>query len=317
MRSFHFMPEKNLEIVHTGFGPLYTYKDDAITKHLKMYGAYQRNDLSMALSFIKSGDIIFDIGAHIGTFSVPFAKKVGERGHVYAFDAFKDNYCVLKKNIKLNHLESLNTSFWAAVSDQKLNYKTQTGFLNNTGSTFLAVNDTNESVEFPSIVLDKYYKKINRNQAVDFIKVDTEGMDYKVLKSCEALINKNKPILFVEICTDFLKRFGHSSMDVQCLLKKYGYHFFINLGPSSSNSDFYLLGKLPNLYQPAGLFNLLAIHPTSNRYPKFYKGIFYTALFFPKHHIKRIIKRIFNIEIYGSFKQDVKNLIRSIRYLLS
>ena len=115
------MQEKNLEIVHTRFGPLCTFKGDVISRYLRTDGAYQRNDLSMALSIIKSGDIIFDIGAHIGTFSVPFAKKIGERGHVYAFEALKDNYRVLKKNIKLNRLESLITPFWAAVTDQKIN----------------------------------------------------------------------------------------------------------------------------------------------------------------------------------------------------
>ena len=308
-------PKKDLEIVDTIFGPLFSFKNDVITRYLKKYGAYQRNDLSMALSFIEVGDTILDIGAHIGTFAVPIAKRVGKSGHVYAFDALKSNYSILLQNIELNRLESLIRPFWAAVTDQNISYKTQTAFSNNSGSTFLTASETNESTEIPSIVLDRDYEKINKNQAIDFIKVDTEGMELNVLKSCEALIERYKPILFVEICSDFLERFGHSLKDIQRFLEKYDYHFFINLGPSSSNTDCFSLGKLSNLYLPAGLFDLLAIHPDSRRYPRYYSGLFSTALFFPMLHVKRIIKRIFNIEVGGSFKQDIRNLIKSIRFL--
>ncbi|RJQ28952.1 FkbM family methyltransferase [Candidatus Parcubacteria bacterium] len=311
------MDKQDLEIVNTLFGPLYTFKGDSISRDLKLYCAYQRNDLAMTQSFINKGDIVFDVGAHIGTFSIPIAKKVGGQGQVYAFEALEGNYRVLKKNIEFNLMESMITPAWAAVSDQGSYFKAQAGFLNNTGSTYLIAQESNQPEGIPSLVLDDYYRKIACRNCVDFIKIDTEGMEYRVLRGCEAILEKFKPCLLVEICPPFLMRFGHSARDIQTLLQKYGYHFFINLGPASSSSDSYVLGRLPNLYQPSGLFNLLAVHPDSNRYPKAYQGALATAFFFPKHHMKRICKRACRIRIDGSLKNDLSNLTRSIRFLLS
>ena len=38
------------------------------------------------MKFIKKGDYVFDIGSNIGAFTIPFAKKVGFNGKVYAFE---------------------------------------------------------------------------------------------------------------------------------------------------------------------------------------------------------------------------------------
>ena len=121
-----------------------------------------------------------------------------------------------------------------------------------------------KNVRVQVITLDQYVKKTGLQP--DLIKIDTEGMDYSVLKSCEGVIKRFKPSILIEIAPEYLTRYGHSSNDVHRFLGKYGYHFFINLGPSPSDSDFFLMGRLHNLRQPMGLFNLLAIHPDSDRY---------------------------------------------------
>ena len=90
--------------IETPFGTFESFEDDHITGHLVESGAYQRSDLAMLLSFVRSGDHVLDIGAHIGTFSVPLGKAVGETGRVVAFEPVADNFELLERNILSNNL---------------------------------------------------------------------------------------------------------------------------------------------------------------------------------------------------------------------
>ncbi|HIO97458.1 MAG TPA: hypothetical protein EYG71_05970, partial [Leucothrix sp.] len=55
----------------TMYGVFESWKGDVITVQLKKYSAHTRNELAMLKSFIAKGDNIIDIGAHIGTYSIP------------------------------------------------------------------------------------------------------------------------------------------------------------------------------------------------------------------------------------------------------
>ena len=64
----------------TIFGPFACFADDLINEQLLKFGAHTRNELAMLLAFVEAGDVVYDIGAHIGSFAVPLAAAVGESG---------------------------------------------------------------------------------------------------------------------------------------------------------------------------------------------------------------------------------------------
>jgi Methyltransferase FkbM domain len=68
--------------VDTTFGRIETFVDDLITNQLLQFGAHTRPELALLLSIIEPGDFVFDVGAHIGTFSAPVARRVGPTGKV-------------------------------------------------------------------------------------------------------------------------------------------------------------------------------------------------------------------------------------------
>ncbi|HEY1780175.1 MAG TPA: hypothetical protein VGG79_07030 [Roseiarcus sp.] len=51
------------------------------------FGAHTRNELALLLAFVDAGDVVYDIGAHIGTFAVPLAAAVGASGKLVAVEA--------------------------------------------------------------------------------------------------------------------------------------------------------------------------------------------------------------------------------------
>ncbi|MGA3324955.1 MAG: FkbM family methyltransferase [Terriglobia bacterium] len=64
----------------------------------------ERAVLDLMINFLKAGDVVFDIGANIGLYSVLLAKVVGERGKVIAFEPEKQSYLHLLDNLNLNGL---------------------------------------------------------------------------------------------------------------------------------------------------------------------------------------------------------------------
>lgn len=63
------------------------------------------------------GDIVVDMGAHVGKYTLPSANLVGDEGHVFAFEAVPDHYEALEENVELNELSNV-TALNAATYDE-------------------------------------------------------------------------------------------------------------------------------------------------------------------------------------------------------
>jgi SAM-dependent methyltransferase len=60
-------------VVKTIFGPIVSFENDLITAQLETFGAHTRNELAMLLRCVEPGDLILDIGAHVGTYTLQLA----------------------------------------------------------------------------------------------------------------------------------------------------------------------------------------------------------------------------------------------------
>lgn len=146
---------------------------------------------------VKSGMILFDIGANIGLTSLLFSKLVGQNGHVYAFEPEKNLFSIIKKNIKLNNISNISL-FPIAISDK-------------TGSSFLSINSEqdgdnrlsiekidNNSLEVKTISIDDFCKE--HNIFPDFIKMDIQGHEPKALHGMLDIIQRQTNL---KILTEF------------------------------------------------------------------------------------------------------------------
>lgn len=147
--------------------------------------------------------IIFDIGAAVGTFS----KKYSNGNMIYAFEPNKLNLIELRNNCK-----NLKNYFIIdkAVSDiegymdfYESNYINASSLLPFTENTQIWLNPnpttpilkTNNTYKVYTIRLDKFIEKNNITQTIDFIKIDTQGHDLKVIKSLGDHIFRVREIL--------------------------------------------------------------------------------------------------------------------------
>ena len=60
---------------------------------------YGESDTKIVKKLIKNGDVVLDIGANIGYYTLIFAKLVGNSGKVFAFEPEPENFKILQKNI--------------------------------------------------------------------------------------------------------------------------------------------------------------------------------------------------------------------------
>lgn len=262
--------DRRIAILNTTYGSFYCFENDLITEQLVKYGAHTRNELAMVLSFIRQGDSVLDIGAHIGTFSIPMAFKMGPSGYVGAFEANPEAFSVLERNIQLNKCDRIIEAFEAIVTDTPGNYHLEAPE-SNTGGAFLSLSGDEETQRVPCVLLDRWFGESTRIKEVNLIKIDVEGMEVNVLQSCKELIGKFTPLLYLEISKQHLSRYGYSICDIESFLRGFGYHFFRNIGERNSNSETFTMARISDLARAGEFYDVLAIHPASDRYPESYR----------------------------------------------
>ena len=144
-------------------------------------------------SFIpKEGDIVFDVGSHIGFFTIHAAKKCGNKGKVYCFEPNPDTFKRLKKNIDINDLINVNSNN-IAISDEKGLIKLRIGE-SSEGSTIMesgSLEFYSDYTEIESITLDEIISSENIKK-IDILKIDAEGAEVLILKGA---IKKTIPIV--------------------------------------------------------------------------------------------------------------------------
>ena len=129
---------------------------------------------------IGAGDVVVDIGAHIGAFAVR-ASRLAHRGQVFAYEASRKNYAVLKENRQLNGLENLHIEN-SAVSDRRgrMPFYTpaQNGGLGSLLQTTSIFMEAVQAIPFADIIAEHGIEQI------DFLKLDVEGAEYDILLNC-------------------------------------------------------------------------------------------------------------------------------------
>jgi FkbM family methyltransferase len=248
--------EKNSTFVQvtTPAGTFRGFADDVITDHLVDFGAHTRNELAMVLAHIDESDVCVDLGAHIGTYAIPIARKLGS-GRVLAVEGSPTTFSLLQMNVAENGLSHKIETACAIVGNGSGRPLRRVEVEGHTGASHYVFDD--EAV-LPG--QDAYAILCARGfDRPDFVKIDIEGMELLVLKSLEPLIFAHRPKLYIEMNEETFARFGTTYDDVQEFLSLYNYKFFRNTGARNSDSDIFNKTQLNNLKDGGRFYDLLAL----------------------------------------------------------
>jgi FkbM family methyltransferase len=153
----------------------------------------------------KQGDIVVDIGAHMGRYTIIASKRVGTNGKVVAIEAHPGNFEMLNRNIKLNQLAnviSLNYAVYSKETKIKLylpeeesGYTIYNTIMSNRAGTEDKFVDVNAQTVDYLLELNQI-----KEERINWIKIDVEGAEFEVLKGATNVLSKSKDIaLLIEI----------------------------------------------------------------------------------------------------------------------
>ncbi|MGH9922037.1 MAG: FkbM family methyltransferase, partial [Nitrososphaerales archaeon] len=136
----------------------------------------------------KIGDVVLDLGAHIGRYSVVAGKLVGESGKVIAIEANPDNFQILRLNIRVNDLQNvvsaINAAAWKEVT-------TLTLFRDTFSGRHSVYKTTDNHSKIDTVTVDELVRQYNLPE-IDWMKVDIEGAEYAMLLGAKATIISEK-----------------------------------------------------------------------------------------------------------------------------
>jgi FkbM family methyltransferase len=239
--------------VESTFGRIAAFENDFITNQIIKFGAHTRPELAFLLSVVHADDYIFDLGAHIGTFTIPLAQKTGEAGKVLAVEARRQTFSVLAKNITNSRLLAETTALHSIIAPSARRYEAHTPD-GNTGGTFFLPIDGVCNVETATIdeLCQRYFTP-------RILKIDIEGYEYLVLAGTK-MLQRERPIVYAEVNCRQLRQQGTSPNELGRLFQENGYRLFRNIGDRNAAHDNFVASELSVLTDGTNNFDVLAIH---------------------------------------------------------
>jgi FkbM family methyltransferase len=153
---------------------------------------------------VRPGDVVYDIGSHVGTLALGVARLVGESGRVVAFDGDPDNATTLRESSLRNHLEArlavVHAAVWSHATDREIPFRrggtrrTQGGVEANGQRP---VTGTGEIISAPAVTLDGFIAA--GGPVPQLIKIDVEGGEYEVVRGAANLFVKYRPLIIAEV----------------------------------------------------------------------------------------------------------------------
>jgi len=190
-------------------------------------GRYEQSEVEFVRRTVKPGQVVLDIGANIGFFTVTLATLVGPSGRVYAFEPLDHVADLLERSIHENQFQDRVILERAAVgqtaSSGKLVFVRETL---NSGGAYLDTRGAgapsgHELKEVPVVCLDSYPLQ----RPVSFIKVDVEGAELLALRGARTVLETDRPAILSEINPVQLERVSGCSPDqFVSEIEEYGYH---------------------------------------------------------------------------------------------
>ncbi|MCP9885395.1 FkbM family methyltransferase [Synechococcus sp. ATX 2A4] len=182
-------------------GSINTYgAGDLISDCLVAYGEWARTEVEFICNHLLPPQGTFiDVGAFIGTHSIPFALHVGNGGKGIAFEPNSPSFSLLTANLQKAGLQNVTAYNMAASHSSGIAFSLFSDPV-NLGHTALhqVINTSTPANGEQSFCLGQAIDDLHLDH-VDLIKVDAEGMERSVLSGCLGLIKNCKPNIFLEL----------------------------------------------------------------------------------------------------------------------
>ena len=231
-------------------------QDTVLTPTLLMEGSWERPLTEAMLDNIRDGDVVIDVGANVGYYTLLAARKVGPRGHVIAFEPDPTSFAILKRNAEANGFRNV-TIEQKALSNRRGKLRLYLSSQNQGDHRIFPAEEKRPSIEVETLPLDEYVLPSGR---LSFVKIDTQGAEGIIIEGMAKTIRNHPEIkIILEYSPHLLRR---ANCDPGHLIQR-----LVDLGfeltevKSRSPITPYALAQYPPESDPEGHMDLFLYRP--------------------------------------------------------
>jgi len=228
---------------------IYYYYDLYIGSSLLLYGEWAQLEIDFLCQFLDPGDTAVDIGAFIGTHTLPFAREVGITGTVYAFEPTLESFYCLAGNIAMNNMYKVK-AFNSALGSrrQQLEFpEMDVAQINNFGAAgcvaSIEYKHTGATRAINTTTLDSFKLKNCK-----LLKIDAEHMELDVLKGAERTIKRCIPFIYAETSPPIFfdeqqkkyTQFNDDTLELVEFMRKFDYAAYYVISSVYNPDNFFL-----------------------------------------------------------------------------
>jgi FkbM family methyltransferase len=224
--------------------------DFYIGNALIRYGEYGELEGQFLASLIKPGDTIVEVGANIGTHTIPLAQKVGAHGSVIAIEVQPPIFHYLCANIALNGLFNVTTHACGCGATSEIMMIPRMDYAAPHSQNFggVSLSRGNEGIPANVIPLDDLLAGITK---INLLKLDVEGMEGEVLKGATQTIARHRPRIYLEN-----DRLENSQALIEQLMAM-DYRLWWHIPPLFNPGNYF--GVQENVFGNVASFNMLCL----------------------------------------------------------
>lgn len=174
-----------------------------VSWYLLAYGYFEEGLTSIALKYVGENQVFFDIGSHVGYYTLLAHRLVGEGGQVHSFEPTPRTYTILRSNVAgRRNIFTNDCAVFSENTDLQLyDYGPTHSAFNSLTRGRLGVGvfrvpvPTEIGVRATSI--DKYVESIG--VVPDFVKIDAESSELEALRGMTRTLASSRPVVTAEV----------------------------------------------------------------------------------------------------------------------
>jgi FkbM family methyltransferase len=173
---------------------------ECVSEAIASYGIYEPALTQSFLRLVQPGQVVADVGMHLGYFTTLFALLVGPQGEVHAFEPTPSTREIAAQNVsRFAQIQVHPEAMWSAA--QELTFKDfgiQWMAFNSLGRPRLdAAQPAATEYRVQTTTLDRFRQSIAR--PLSLVKIDAESAELEILKGAEKMLAEDRPIITLEV----------------------------------------------------------------------------------------------------------------------
>ena len=201
--------------------------DDNVQRGLYYLGAYEGPFVRYLVDELRPGDVVLDVGAHVGIFTLPLARRLEQLGggRVIAVEAASATADRLQAHVRLNDLEDRVSILRAALTAEDTTVELRGDPMFGAGDGAVTSRyGTGEVVEVADGRAFDGWATATGLERLDVVKMDIEGSEYVALQGMRDTLARLRPRLVTVECKGYvLDRAGTTEEAVDALMAEVGY----------------------------------------------------------------------------------------------